>query len=1007
MRFHIFPLVISLLLLPALIFSSIDLDEFQIKVSPDKQSTFVYSNKKAAFWYGEVSRQNLKAYQGLTILEQRYLRDYSLFIGEEKVPRKIMQQARLYPDRLVRDYSPMTETHYFVDGLNGLLLRIETEEILNLGFSPILDGLLEKSAWEWVPAGSYARCQLSGVASEKPGFMGVLAWGEGVVSNAEFKELTVKIPRRQAESRQSLARVTASGAKQLFFAVIIAEDSLSLALKADSLKNFTSQMAGKRASRLTTLLNSNKIETADTAFNKAIRWAQIAVDNLVVKQKGAGIWAGLPWFNNYWGRDTFISLPGALLATGQFEAAKAVLWNFANYQETNRNSPDYGRLPNRIMLNETIYNTADGTPWFVRACDQYVRYTGDKDFIGEMFPVIHRAMEGAEKYRVDEYGFLFHDDADTWMDAVGTEGPWSPRGNRAVEIQALWMEQTRTSTEWANYLGEVSQSEKWSILQKRLRANFLRQFWQVGSRSLADHISLRGFPDTQIRPNSIFAITLPQPAILDSTQEKAVLEKLVQSLVFPWGVASLAQDDVNFHPYHHYPPYYVPDAAYHNGLIWTWLSGPFVSALSSSRPDLAASLLKSTAGQILHKNAIGNQSELLEAWPRTEVEEPRVSGAISQAWNLAEFLRNTQQDLVGLRPELENSTIHWQPMVEVPGLLPINFRQNIGRDLISGMIDATPGKYLLTISRDPSPTNLDFVISLPTGNRIHRFKVDCQGGKPLSIEMDRASKQILINGIKQQEISVSAKLNLNRIDFATPAMNNSLPALSKPLHYLVPAAEATATKGRLTSLLFDIADPSGDDRGPENRYSYPTNTNFQPGIFDLRRARIWRDDDYLFFEIKYDELVDPGWRAEPGFQLTYTAITLSFEKMKTVRRTRVEMNANYAVPSEYSYNFVIFVGNGYRLMDARGRILAEYLPADENGQIGFVDDKAIRFSIPLKLLSERQLRNAAVLSGGQDDHGGGGVGEFRDVLREVGEWHGGGAESPRSSNVYDVMFIRR
>lgn len=987
------------------IFGSINLEEYQIHIDPGTKSTFVYSNKKAGFWYGNISSQNRIAHQGLTILEQRYLRDYQLSIGDELLPRNLLHQATLHPAMLIRKYSPLTETHYFVDDLDGILIEIETSSQMTVGFAPLLDDMLQDTQWRWLSGGSYAQGKLQGLAADKPGYMGVFAWGDATGSQAHLTDSDGKSADEAAVN--SLQKISATGSGRMYFAVIVAEDSARLAKQVDNLKVNTGNYLGKRPGRLTTMLNSHRLQTSNTTLNKAVAWAQIAMDNLVTEQKGAGIWAGLPWFNNYWGRDTFIALPGALLSTGQYQTAAEVLRNFARFQQQDPNSSYYGRVPNRVMLNETIYNTADGTPWFVHACDQYVNYSGNKEFIAEMFPILHRAMAGALKYRVDEYGFLVHEDADTWMDAVGTAGPWSPRGNRAVEIQALWMEQIRISIEWAEYLGDTRQAESWRILHRRVRSNFLRYFWQADSRSLTDHLNPRTIPDRQIRPNAVFALTLPQPAIIDTAKSMEVLQQLVSNLVYPWGVASLAQDDQDFHPYHHYPPYYVPDAAYHNGIVWTWLNGPIISALAPFRPDMAVSLLENTADQILTENAIGSQSELLEAWPRAGQSSPKTSGTVSQAWNLAEFLRNLQEDLVGLRPQMDQQVVNWRPMLEIPALLPISFKCVLGKEYVQGRISKTGNGYLLTISRDPSAISLQLSMTLPVGGSFYRLSSDWPPGKPLTVLIDHNNSTIKLNGQPFTNFKKFSRPELQSLKFATPRTDLEVPSLARPKHYLVSAEEATAKKGRLTPLLFDIADPAGDDSGVERNYTYPVNANFKPGIFDLRRARIWRDDDFFFFEVKYENLVDPGWRPEAGFQLTYTAITMAFEKMKTVRRTRVGMNANHSVPAEYAYNFVILVGNGYRLMDARGRVLAEYLPPAEGGAIGFVDDQVVRFAIPVKLLSPRQLKNAVVLSGGQDDHGGGGVGEFRAVNSERSEWHGGGASSDRDSNVYDQLLIRR
>ncbi len=133
-------------------------------------------------------------------------------------------------------------------------------------------------------------------------------------------------------------------------------------------------------------------------------------------------------------------------------------------------------------------------------------------------------------------------------------------------------------------------------------------------------------------------------------------------LTYRYGVASLAQSDSGFYPYHEYPPFYPKDAAYHNGTVWTWLQGQLISELC--RYQLADSgfvLTTNAVHQIIDRGAVGTQSELLDALPRPGETEPRLSGTVSQAWNLAEFVRNVYDDYLGVRIERSTRRILLHP----------------------------------------------------------------------------------------------------------------------------------------------------------------------------------------------------------------------------------------------------------------------------------------------------------------------------------------------------------
>lgn len=993
------------------------LDEYAIHVSARQPHQFVFTNTSAAFWFGETQQENLPAHQGYTILEQRYLRDYEFWQQESPLARDRAESITLYPDRLERKFAQFTETFYFLDSLNAVLIKISAKNPLDLRFRPRFDEVLSDLAWQWEEAQQAAFGKTNRLPEEKPCWVAVAAWGKLGELSATMEPAAPKFGKSAAMGNAGapFREIAAAGVQEGYFAVVFAFERQGLEKTLETLRRPTDSLINRRRQRLEKLLNRAGLTVADSSFNHAFAWSLFSMDDLVTRQRGEGIWAGLPWFNNYWGRDSFISLPGALLCTGQFEKAKEVLLSFSKFQNQDANSPFYGRIPNRVMLKEIIYNTADGTPWFVLACEKYLQYSGDSDFIGEIFPVLKKAMDGAIKYHLDEYGFLTHADAETWMDAVGSEGPWSPRGNRAVEIQVLWREQIRISSDWAERLGYKDWAESWRLLEKRLLRNFKYYFWNREKQRLADHLNPDNLPDPQIRPNSVFALSVPggghagENPFLEAAQQEAVVQELMGNLVYPWGVASLAQSDSNFHPYHHYPPYYVPDAAYHNGIIWTWLNGAVISALLPYHTGSGVSLLKEAARQILEEDALGSYAELLESWPRPNEERVRISGTVSQAWSLAEFIRNWHEDMLGIRPDLARKRLRFSPMLP-PELFPANFRVRIGGDVLTGSYTQVEGAREFRLEGKRSLPNLNVQAKIPCELNWILFETPWNGAQPLSIKIlpQKDAFKVWINGKAAAEVVIEPRKLLSDLTFVKPAMDVRIPALSGPQYQLISAQEATRVRGRMAPILFDVKDRAHDDKGPNGKYTYPSNPNFRRGIFDGRGVRIWKDEQFYYFEIEYQELVDPGWKPEPGYQLTYTAITLNFEKLVGVRRSKVGMNANYSVPMEYAYNFVIYVGNGYRVVDAKGETIAEYRPADRVHPIGFAREKKVRFSVPVKYLSDKHLRNAVVLIGGQDDHGGGGIGEFREVRRSAGEWNGGGGELESGNpNVYDEIYLRR
>ena len=395
-------------------------------------------------------------------------------------------------------------------------------------------------------------------------------------------------------------------------------------------------------------------------LDKALNWITITMDELITEQQGNGIYAGLPWFNEYWGRDMFISFPGACLVTGQFEVAKQILKDFIQLQDTDPASETYGRIPNRANLEGILYNTTDGTPRLVIQALELAKYSGDTEFLHEIYPAIKMSIDASIKNYTDEKGYLTHADADTWMDVKRNGIPGSPRGNRANDIQALWHAQLLAGSEIAALMDDMGSAEEWSGLAVHLASNFERDFCNKSESYIYDHLNTDGSADIQFRPNQLYCFDL----IGDEEFKQQVTRRTWEELVYPWGVASLAQWDKQFHPQHENWHYYHKDDAYHNGTIWLWNNGIAMQRMIEyGQVDTAWELFKNMNRQALHEGAVGSLAENADAHPREGKSWVKRSGTFLQAWSNAEHLRVWYQNFLGIRPDLVKGVIVIEPRI--------------------------------------------------------------------------------------------------------------------------------------------------------------------------------------------------------------------------------------------------------------------------------------------------------------------------------------------------------
>ena len=933
----------------------------QIVIKDGTNHQFTFTNKIAGFFVGNSHRYNTSSFEGWTVNEVHIFQDYRIFKNGRELNRQNIRLFRYLPFRSERVYKDGTlERLTLMDSTNALLIALKAPH-----------------------ADDYYELQLTGLKFKRDALPG--------------PDVPVTIRKIQGMEGKFLRIDYLPARKKMnLFLLRLVNSASPDTLKPHYLAHLDTLIL-KRQKRFRRLLNQYPFRIKNQRLQNALEWALISMDALVTHQRGPGIWAGLPWFNNYWGRDTFISLPGALMVSGHFEQARQILRNFANFQQTDAQSRLYGRIPNRITNEDIIYNTADGTWWFIRALYQYYLMTGDRDFLKAMFPHIRLAIEGAIKKRTDGNGFLTHGDAETWMDAVGAQGAWSPRGNRAVEIQALWYTALQIGARCAGILN-IDQDEaiRWLQLAGKVRRNFNRFFWDSTRACLYDHLKADGTADSALRPNQIFAITVPDLdgilPLLSAERQRMVSKTVTENLTTANGVLSLWFKDANFHPYHHYLPYYVPDAAYHNGLIWAWLAGPVLSAqLKFNQIYPADTLFLNEARQILRKDAIGNYAELLEPLPRKGRHTLQVSGAISQAWSLAEFIRNFYQDVVGYRPLAYKNQIEFRPHLseDVPEIrcrLPYK----------SGFLDVHLEKTKVGCKIDIH-SNLS---NEQIGGKAY-FEDD---SLPVSIFLPDSGTNFVYEYISTDTTADSVKI-LQRWKLAKVDSSIQFPVIHALPFTLLRPGDVYFPLGHNGPTVLYARDALKDDRGANGKYVYPLNKAFAEGIADLKSVTVYDNGNSWGFRIDLQNLVNPNWHPEYGFQLTYLAIAIHDPNLDGKRSTQIQHLANFKLPPSRAFNRVIYIGGGLELRDAQDKRIALYIPTDRQHPLGFVAYRQIRFQIPKKFLPGLNPKTRiTVLAGLQDDHGGSGLGDFRAVLPVPDQWHGGGAASGNAPAVYDVLM---
>jgi predicted glycogen debranching enzyme len=418
------------------------------------------------------------------------------------------------------------------------------------------------------------------------------------------------------------------------------EDDTWLVASIEPQKGFDPQVL-EQAARARRLRNEHSFRgAAATVDPLRPRLARAAEAFRVRRADGTPtIIAGSPWFTD-WGRDTMISLPGVLLSAGRLDEAKQVIAGFLAHV-------DRGLIPNRFPdRGETPeYNTVDATLWMFQAVHAYLGAGGDRRFLLDSFypaakEIIRWHQRGTHHGIVVDPadGLLIGGDEGTqltWMDARVDGRVITPRHGKAVEINALWYNALGLMAKWAVLADDPAQAAAYDQLAETAARSFEQSFWNPARGCLYDVIR-PGHADARIRPNQIFAVSLPFP-LLSPERRAAVVDVVERELLTPFGLRTLAPGEPGYVPHYRGGPA-ERDGAYHQGTVWPWLLGPFVRALVRVRGRSADTLARGRAllaglERHLDEACLGHVSEVFDAEP-----PHRPGGAPAQAWSVAEPL---------------------------------------------------------------------------------------------------------------------------------------------------------------------------------------------------------------------------------------------------------------------------------------------------------------------------------------------------------------------------------
>lgn len=227
------------------------------------------------------------------------------------------------------------------------------------------------------------------------------------------------------------------------------------------------------------------IETSDPAFNDAYRSAIISTGKFfchtpsIGKSLMAGYWttsrgwngghkvSGRPGYAWYFGRDT--EWTGTVMNSyGDHDKVRDILTTFGNRQD-----PD-GKIYHELTTSGSLhYDASDATPLYIILAGDYMRKSGDVDFIRSQWPRIEKAMNFCLSTDTDGDGLIENTGVGHgWQESHQLHG-----AHTEVYLAALWTEALKEYAAMARTLGHADQAADASRRMMRSREIINNKFW--------------------------------------------------------------------------------------------------------------------------------------------------------------------------------------------------------------------------------------------------------------------------------------------------------------------------------------------------------------------------------------------------------------------------------------------------------------------------------------------------------------------------------------------------
>jgi glycogen debranching enzyme len=380
------------------------------------------------------------------------------------------------------------------------------------------------------------------------------------------------------------------------------------------------------------------VETPDPSFNKAVQWAEIAIDQSQVRFHGeTGLTAGWytsadslrPGFGWFFGRDTLWTLYG-VHSYGDFALARNALEFLIRRQRAD------GKIMHEFSQTADLvdwksfpywYASADATPLFVMAMEDYVRSSGDVDFILNNWSNLQRAYHFTRTHDSDGDGIYDNKEGTGWVES------WPPgMPNQEIYLAALDQQSAESYSRLAVLMNDAEASAAKSAADS-IRTKLANYRANDGFYAFS-----RNRDGSYDQTATIFPSVAWWNGRLSLPQSGSMLSRWSSSeFLTDWGSREVSDKSSLYDP-----------ISYHQGSVWPLFTGWASMAEYHSNRPLAGYEHFLANARLTFISDLGGVTELLSG----DLYEPLGRSSSHQMWSSAMVLTPAIRGVFGIESDV-------------------------------------------------------------------------------------------------------------------------------------------------------------------------------------------------------------------------------------------------------------------------------------------------------------------------------------------------------------------